>query len=72
MADLQTSALCLQWGRQPDGRFFIAVTAQVELPHGAGMLPLNVWALTKEEEAALKAALSGLVVASNGHVPSLH
>lgn len=67
MAELEQGTRQLQWGRRPDGRFFVAVVTQAAMGKATAMLPLYVWTLTSEEEAGLKATLAGLVLGSNGH-----
>ena len=66
MAELESRNLVLQWARLPNGRFAIMVAALASPEEAAASLPLHAWTLTAEEEAALKAALSGVLVATNG------
>ena len=53
--ELQASPLGLGWGRAPDGRFFIVVAV--------GAVPIHSFILTTEEEASLRAAMAGIVMA---------
>lgn len=65
MADLEVATQALQWGRLPDGRFFVDIVLPV--PAAAGKVvrvPLARFVLTKEEEQFLKASLSGLQIAT--------
>lgn len=68
MADLSYGPTGIGWGRGPDGRFVIQVALQMVLPDGRGVqAPMMAFLLTREEETALKAALSGIVL--NGSKP---
>lgn len=52
------SPLSLGWGRSPDGRFLLAVTAGA----GAGAVPVFLFYLSPAEEQGLRGALGGIVV----------
>lgn len=65
MAELEMGPRLLQWGRRPEGTFYLAAMTQIPTKQGAAMVPLYVWTLSGEEEAALKAALAGVVLAGN-------
>lgn len=71
MAHLESMSFNLQWGRRPDGKFFIAVTTDIATTKGPAAVPLYAWTLAAEEELALKATLSGVVIATNGHEAAL-
>lgn len=66
MAELEMGPRILQWGRHPEGPFYIAAMTQIPTKQGVATVPLYVWKLSTEEEAALKAALAGVVL-TNGH-----
>lgn len=63
MAELEMGPRILQWGRHPSGSFYIAAMTQIPTKQGSANVPLYVWKLSPEEEAALKAALAGVVLA---------
>ena len=74
MADQTATPQALQWGRAPDGRFFINViiAVQVSGADGSVHVPVHGFILSKEEEEKLKAALANIVLANsmpNGHNP---
>ena len=66
MAQEQVLPQALQWGRTPDGQFFIRVVIPITLERTKGPIyvPVRSFLFTKEEEDGLKASLFGLLPAS--------
>lgn len=65
MAEFQTGAKTLQFGRDVRGRFTVGIVLPVEVAPGQVLrVQEALFTLDQQEEAALKAALSGLVVAN--------
>ena len=70
MAEQKFSPMALTWGRAPNGRFFLNLDVPINGPGGQAMrIPVTGFLLTKDEEQSLRAALDGLVIAGNGHLP---
>ena len=68
MAEVKQAVPAMQWGRQPDGKFFIGLALPVSGSQGQQIqVPFTCFLLTKDEEQSLRAALDGLVISSNGH-----
>lgn len=70
MADQEAAPQVLSWGRNANGKFIITVALPVQLTKDQAIAaPIHTFVLTKEEEAALRASLGGITIASK--VPEL-
>ena len=60
--EMQVTPLGLGWGRAPDGRFLIGVSC--------GGVVVQTFILDHAEEASLRAALQGILLASDTPAPA--
>ena len=60
---MQLAQLTLGWSRAADGRFSVALGVPVDTKQGRQIIiPLHTFLLDQQEEASLRAALSGILI----------
>lgn len=72
MARQEALPQALEWGRTPEGEFFIKVIIPISIDGRQARVPIRAFILTKEEENMLKASLFGLVPAAEISTPNGH
>ena len=64
MARQEAPPQALEWGRTPEGEFFIKVIIPISIDGKQARVPIHAFVFTQEEENVLKAALFGLMPVS--------